>query len=85
MNTKHCFWQNTRGPEDISGVSLHYIRDEQAQIAEYIKSAKAEGDVRRLERLYQMQGSGVRYTHPQVDWWLSPDACDRGETGFRGR
>lgn len=85
---EHAFWQNTRGPNNTPGASLHYIEDAEAWGKHILADATEKGQERRIKNIEQSMKSGMydkgKFTHPSFDWWMSRDAYERGDKGFGG-
>ncbi len=82
---EHAFWQNTKGPNNTPGVSLHYIQDEKKWNEHILADATAKNEERRIKTIKQrMSSSNQQFSHPSFDWWMSNKHFEEGDKGFGG-
>ena len=61
------FFEESRGPGDMTGVSLHYVLNRRGIAERYVKLREEEK---------------VDYWTPHIDWWKSKKDYVDGKTGF---
>ncbi len=84
----YAYWEQSNGPQDVSGVTLRHIEPVSRFYTSRIKHAKDEHKQERVNKLTKefedQRNQGKEYFEHDLDWWKSQKDYDDGVQGPKG-
>jgi hypothetical protein len=84
--TLHAWFESSKGPEDIQGVRLAYVQHCVDFYEQRLKDEFNDGRINSLIAAREKKlASGSPYFYPQLNWYMSRESYERGDSGWAGQ